>query len=106
MITSNYPEKLDHALIRPGRIDLILEFKKANWQVLSEMYECFYEEVADMTRIRLIDEYKWSPAEVSQIMFKNYAHPDEALSDLANKDPKEYFKFSHFHRDANDQVAV
>ena len=29
-MTSNHPEKLDPALIRPGRIDKIIEFKNAN----------------------------------------------------------------------------
>jgi SpoVK/Ycf46/Vps4 family AAA+-type ATPase len=41
-ITSNHPERLDDALVRPGRIDMIVNFKKCNRNVLVEMFESFY----------------------------------------------------------------
>jgi chaperone BCS1 len=31
IITTNYPEKIDKALIRPGRINFTIDFKKANY---------------------------------------------------------------------------
>ena len=96
IITSNYPEKLDQALIRPGRIDLILEFKKANHMILAEMYQCFFEKIPPMDTIKQIVEYQWSPAEVAQIMFKNFNSSEQALNDLITYTPKEYFKFSYF----------
>ena len=96
IITSNYPEKLDHAFIRPGRIDMIIEFKKANRQVIMEMFLSFYDIKADPSKIDLIDDYKWTPAEVSQIMFKYFSNPDKSLIDLIECDPKKYFKFSYF----------
>lgn len=99
IITSNYPEKLDHALIRPGRIDMILEFKKANHQIISELYECFFEQPSREQSIKDIKEYEWTPAEVSQIMFKNYREPKQAIDDLIENEPHEYFKFSYFDKD-------
>jgi hypothetical protein len=98
ILTSNYPEKLDQALIRPGRIDLMLEFKKANHQIIREMYECYLEQKADETKIMKIEEYLWSPAEVSQILFKNYNNPEIALDDLINHSPETYFKYSYFDK--------
>ena len=38
IITSNYPERLDEALIRPGRIDMMIEFKKCNHKVLRDLF--------------------------------------------------------------------
>lgn len=97
IITSNYPEKLDHAFIRPGRIDMIIEFKKANRQIIKEMYESFYDE--ELTDIpESLDDYKWTPAEVSQILFKFFDNPKESLETLCNSDPQEYFKFSYFDK--------
>lgn len=37
IITSNYPERLDQALIRPGRIDLMVKFGPASRDAVAEM---------------------------------------------------------------------
>lgn len=102
IITSNYPEKLDQALIRPGRIDLILEFKKANHQLITEMYRCYFEQDPDPKLVEQIKEYLWSPAELGQILFKNYDHPEKSLTDLIENTPESYFKFSYFNRFDDD----
>ena len=102
IITSNYPEKLDHAFIRPGRIDMIVEFKKASKQIVSEMFESFYDKKAPAEALDKINDYKWTPAEVGQILFKHFHDPDESLKDLANFDPKEYFKFSYFDQNEDE----
>jgi len=104
IITSNYPEKLDQALVRPGRIDMIIEFKKCNRAIITEMYESFYEASPNQEDINKIDEYKWTPAETSQILFKNFYDPDQALHDLINNQPETYFKFSYF-KDESDTTS-
>ena len=38
----NYPEKLDKALIRPGRIDINLEVGYCDKPMINEMYKFFY----------------------------------------------------------------
>ena len=95
-IPSNYPEKLDQALIRPGRIDMIIHFKKADRAYIHEMYKCFYETDPDQTLIEAIEDYKWTPAEVNQILFKHYMDGPTALTTLRDADPKQYFKLSYF----------
>lgn len=84
VFTSNFPERFDRALIRPGRIDMIIHFKKCSRKVLREMIEGFY----DITELDHpiwdhpeIDE-KWSPAEVNQILFRNFEDPQQAMDEL------------------------
>jgi ATPase family associated with various cellular activities (AAA) len=71
IMTSNYPERLDKALLRAGRVDLKIEFKKASRQIALEIISNFYE-VAQEEITAIYDEllaqipdYVHSPAEVS-----------------------------------------
>lgn len=81
VITTNYPERIDRALIRPGRIDMIVKFKKCNRAVLQEMVNSFYDREIDLPEDATLD-YKWSPAEVNQILFRNFTTPDRAVHEL------------------------
>lgn len=67
IITSNYPEKLDEALIRPGRIDLKIEFKYCNHNICKQIIEFFFQEPIQPNII--FPDYKWSPADVFQKCF-------------------------------------
>ena len=81
IITTNYPERIDRALIRPGRIDMIVKFKKCNRAVLQEMAESFYDQTVELPDDASLD-YKWSPAEVNQILFRNFTNPTQAIHEL------------------------
>ena len=85
-ISSNFPERIDKALIRPGRIDMIINFKKCNTQVLNEMVESFYDQEVDLGCKTL--DYKWSPAEVNQILFRNFDDPINAVKELTSLSPQ------------------
>lgn len=95
VVTTNFPEKLDHALIRPGRIDMFVEFKKASKQIVKEMYESFYSCQMDPDDIQEIDDYKWTPAEVNQILFQCFTSKESAIKVLVEKKPEELFKYSY-----------
>lgn len=80
-ISSNFPERIDRALIRPGRIDMIVHFKKCNSTILKAMVNSFYDkEFGEWTNTNL--DYKWSPAEVNQILFRNFKTPETAIEEL------------------------
>ena len=73
IITTNYPNKLDSALIRPGRIDLKLELKKANSDVIESIFENSYKDISDdktyskgLENIKQIKDYSLSPAEINK----------------------------------------
>ena len=91
-ISSNYPERIDKALIRPGRIDMIVHFKKCNREILREMATSFYDrEFEDWTTPEL--DYRWSPAEVNQIMFRNFGKPEDAIRELQTLEPRDLYGF-------------
>ena len=94
IITTNFPERIDRALIRPGRIDMIVHFKKCNREVLREMAASFYGKELDFPDDPSLDD-KWTPAEVNQIMFRNFDTPEIALDELVNLTQKDLYGFEN-----------
>lgn len=85
IMTSNFPEKLDRALIRPGRIDVIANFTKCSHQTMIEMMEFFYDIVLtdeEKDAISRTNEYVISPAEMSKFMFENFGNHTGAIQKL------------------------
>jgi len=85
IMTSNHIDQLDHALIRPGRIDVIADFKKCRNQTIIEMLEFFYDMVLseeEKQQISCLTEYAISPAEMGKVMFENFYDYKMAISSL------------------------
>jgi hypothetical protein len=93
IITTNFPERIDKALIRPGRIDLIVNFKKCSQSILQEMIQSFYENDYTLPPDPSLD-YKWSPAEVNQILFRNFENPEQAVHELSTLTRDDLYGFS------------
>jgi DNA polymerase III delta prime subunit len=81
-VTTNHIEVIDPALIRPGRVDMIIEFKFCTKAIIQEMFESFYEQKFDSSKFAKITDYKISPAVVNQYLFKNMTKPDNAIEEL------------------------
>ena len=76
IMTSNFPDTLDSALIRPGRIDVIAKFRNCTNKTVTEMIEFFYDIILtdeEKTRIDILKEGIVTPAEMSKIMFENFS---------------------------------
>lgn len=99
-ISSNFPERIDKALIRPGRIDMIVHFKKCNCKILEEMVSSFYDKTFDQWTNETM-EYKWSPAEVNQILFRNFDKPEDAINELKTLTPKDLYGFESIENGLN-----
>lgn len=91
-VSSNFPERIDKALIRPGRIDMIVHFKKCNHEILKEMVSSFYDKDFEDWATQELD-YKWTPAEVNQILFRNFDNPEDAIEELTTLNPKDLYGF-------------
>lgn len=85
IMTSNFPEILDKALIRPGRIDIISEFKRCTNHTIIEMLEFFYDTKLDDKQRKLILQLKEriiTPAEMSKVMFENFYEVRDSIHHL------------------------
>jgi len=85
ILTTNHREKLDPALIRPGRIDQEIETKKASVSVINDMYKWFYK-ADDIPKeiINKMEDYKYSPAEINNIFYQHYKTPEAALKYISD----------------------
>ena len=85
IMAANYIERIDKALIRPGRIDTIARFNKCTNETICEITEHFFEQKLTNREREIInsfEEYKYTPAEISKIMFEHIHNFDEAFNEL------------------------
>lgn len=71
-ITANDKSKIDEALLRPGRIDLTLEYTLCTKSQLRALYILFYgtEDTVD-TFLSKVEDNKYSPATIREYFMKN-----------------------------------
>ena len=84
IITSNYPDRLDDALIRPGRIDLNVRVGHCDIDMINQMFQFFYENSYFTVGNDFRFKKKITPAELNKIMLDNFNNIDNAYKDLCN----------------------
>jgi len=67
IISSNHYEKLDPALIRPGRIDITHELSNASHNTISDIYSHLFGNKIDKQMLSKVKEKFYSPAELINI---------------------------------------
>ncbi len=89
VMTSNHPETLDKALIRPGRIDVLAYLGYADKKQIVEMYEGYMDKKFPEELFCDLPDNCITPAEVGQVLFKHFdktidnsADPVEIVRDL------------------------
>ena len=90
IMTTNHPEVLDKALIRPGRIDIQTYFGYSKRELIAEMFEAYYDMPFPQELICKLPDKMLSPAEIGQILFKHFDNVNidniiEDLNETANR---------------------
>jgi hypothetical protein len=85
VITSNYPEKLDKAFVRPGRIDVKIEFTYASREFLLDMVNKFYSCSMTLEEIPAELANVFTPAEIMESMCYHFKSVKGALEHLSKK---------------------
>jgi hypothetical protein len=92
--TTNYPERIDPALLRPGRFGLKIHLRNATRKMIAEILEMAYqlpaEKMEDLTKkVECISDYKWSPAQILQMVMSHPSY-EEVTEILATTEPKDF----------------
>jgi DNA polymerase III delta prime subunit len=90
ILTSNHPEKLDEALVRPGRIDIDIHFDRCSKETVLELVEKFYEDIdtdseewtSFLKELDELHEFMLTPAEVNKVIFNYYNDYKSAIKEL------------------------
>ncbi len=85
IITTNHPEKLDKALVRPGRIDVNIRFQHASRALIGEMYTNFYGSRVGAVDVPVVLEDALTPAEVLECFCNNFKDPAAAMRQLLKR---------------------
>ena len=85
IITSNFPDRLDRALVRPGRIDVTIEFRNANREFILDMVNRFYESALTVHDIPSELEDVFTPAEVMESLCTYFKDAKKAIQHMVKK---------------------
>lgn len=105
VLTTNHPEQFDEALLRPGRIDMIVNFRKCNADMLVRMAKLYYggafspgsagatglSEEALRAAAEEVPDGKWSPAEVTSLLMRHFNDRPGVWATLRDADPAALF---------------
>jgi len=82
-ISSNHYDKLDPALIRPGRIDITIHLDNVTHVIIQEMFTHYYGFKMDSAKLKKIKSGFYSPAEIINfyVMYKD--DPDKFIERLS-----------------------
>lgn len=85
IMTTNRPEVLDNALVRPGRIDRKIKFTNCTKKQIEDIYKMMYNiEINEEQKkiINEIEDYKYSPAEITCLLLKYRRFPEESIKNI------------------------
>lgn len=74
IMTTNKEQTLDKALIRPGRVDMKINFTKCSTEMMKKLIELFYDIKLDKSmysKLKKVTEYSLTPAEIMELCFSN-----------------------------------
>lgn len=90
IMSTNYKEKLDDALIRPGRVDYKLFIDKASIFQIKELFKRFYNQEIEkyLKKIPSFLDRKFSAAELQGVFLLNKENPQNFINHLVSSNYK------------------
>jgi mitochondrial chaperone BCS1 len=82
IMTTNHPEVLDEALIRPGRIDCKYLFENCDKKQISDLYNVFFNQKCNEQVLASVENNEFSPAYIAGLFLRYRNKPEEALHHL------------------------
>ena len=83
MMTTNYKERLDPALLRPGRVDEMYEIKLAShYQIEKLCYRFFKDEKLATNFAKQLPEYKFSMSMIQGFLLRYRKKPEKILENI------------------------
>jgi chaperone BCS1 len=82
VITTNHPDELDQALVRPGRVDMDIKFTKATRKDIAEMYKIWYQQSIPEEQLTKVKENQLTHAELCQLFFNCLHDPQRVVNKL------------------------
>jgi len=71
ILTSNHPSQIDEALLRPGRIDITLEFKRMTRHDIAKMYRLWFNKDMPPKVYERVRDYVFSQADIGNLFSGN-----------------------------------
>jgi hypothetical protein len=69
---------------------MMIHFRKCTRAVLQEMASAFFDQELELPDDPSLD-FKWSPAEANQILFRNFGDPEAAIEELQGLTPETFY---------------
>lgn len=90
VITTNHPEELDAALVRPGRIDMNIRFARMTKHDFKHMFKLWFDIELHDNEMLNIKDGKFTHAEVCQLLFHHIDSPRQVLIKLQDNSTQSF----------------